>query len=97
MIDYKKAEQACELLKQSNVPFMVAFENEDGESASVGASGRYSTLRGCLIQLITQIASGVREEKGDEVAFKELQNTFMLAGAMLFQKSKEDKECQTLN
>lgn len=97
MIDYKKAEQAYELLKQSNVPFMVAFENEDGESASVGASGNYSVLRGYLIQLIAQIANGVREAEGKEAALKELQNTFMLAGAMLFQKSKEDKECQTLN
>lgn len=97
MIDYKKAEQAYELLKQSNAPFMVAFENEDGESASVGASGNYSVLRGYLIQLIAQIANGVREAAGKEAAFKELQNTFMLAGAMLFQKSKEDKEWQTLN
>lgn len=97
MIDYKKVEQAYELLKQSNVPFMVAYENEDGETASVGASGNYSTLRGCLIQLITQIANGVREAEGKEAALKELQNTFMLAGAMLFKKDKEDKECQTLN
>lgn len=97
MIDYKKAEQAYELLKQSNVPFMVAFENEDGESASVGVSGNYSVLRGCLIQLITQIANEVREKSGKEAALKELQNTFMLAGAMLFKKAKEDDECQILN
>ena len=97
MIDYKIAEQAYELLKQSNVPFMVAFENEDGESASVGVSGNYHTLRACLIQLITQIADKVCEKDGKEAALKELQNTFMWAAAMLFKKGKEDKECQTLN
>ena len=91
MIDYEKAKQAYELLKRSNVPFVVAFENEDGESASVGASGDYHILRACLIQLITQIADEVCEKDGKEAALKELQNTFMWAAATLLKKTRRIK------
>ena len=44
MIDYKKAEQAYELLKQSNAPFMVAYGNKDGETITFGVSGNYRIL-----------------------------------------------------
>lgn len=61
MIDYKKAEQAYELLKQSNAPFMVAYGNKDGETITFGVSGNYRILRCCLAQLIAEMGNGMRE------------------------------------
>ena len=73
MIDYKKAEQAYELLKQSNAPFMVACGNKDGETITFGVSGNYRILRCCLAQLIAEMGNGMRRNRGEEAAIEELE------------------------
>ena len=73
MIDYKKAEQAYELLKQSNAPFMVAYGNKDGETITFGVSGNYRILRCCLAQLIAEMGNEMRRNRGEEAAIEELE------------------------
>ena len=97
MIDYKKAEQAYELLKQSNVPLMLAYGNKDGETITFGISGNYRILRCCLAQLIAEMGNEMRRNRGEEAAIEELELLFAFAEEMLDENDGEGEECQTLN
>ena len=97
MIDYKKAHKAYELLKQSNVPFMVVYGNKDGETITFGVSGNYRILRCCLAQLIAEMGNAMRRNRGEEAAIEELELFFAFAEEMLRKNDGEGEECQMLN
>lgn len=92
MIDYKKAKKAYELLKQSNVPFMAAYGNEDGETITFGISGNYRILRCCLAQLIAEMGNGMRRNRGEEAAIEELELFFAFAEEMLHENDGEGEQ-----
>lgn len=97
MIDYKKAEQAYELLKQSNAPFMVAYGNKDGETITFGVPGNYRILRCCLAQLIAEMGNGMRRNRGEEAAMKELMGMMTEAAQQYCEATKGDEKCEVLN
>lgn len=98
MIDHKKAKKAYELLKQSNVPFVAAYGNEDGETITLGISGNYRILRCCLAHLIAEMGNGMRRNRGEEAAIEELELFFAFAEEMLHENDGEgEQERTTLN
>lgn len=81
MIDYKKAEQAEELLQESGASFIIAYN--DSNNDAVCASGNYIILKSLIIGTMVQAALGVRGKYGEEMAMQELMSMMIRAAQQL--------------
>ena len=96
MADYKKAEQAYELLKQSDVPFMVAFDNTD-KHMICRAFGSYPTLKEFIVTMMVQAVVNVQSKYGEEAAMKELMGMMTEAAQQYCEETKKGAEKHELN
>lgn len=84
MINYKKAEQAKELLQECGASFIIAYNDSNNDDV-VCASGNYIILK---IGTMAQAALGVRGKYGEEMAMQELMS-MMTEAAKLVHYNKE--------
>nr|DAH63658.1 MAG TPA: hypothetical protein [Caudoviricetes sp.] len=96
MIDYKKAEQAYELLKQSNVPFMLAYD-DTAKHMICRAFGNYPTLKEFIVTMMVQAVVNVQSKYGEEAAMKELMGMMTEAAQQYCEATKGDEKCEVLN
>lgn len=89
MINYKKAEQAKELLQECGASFIIAY-NDSNNYDVVCESGNYIILKSLIIGTMAQAALGVYGKYGEEIAMKELMN-MMTEAAKLVYNEKEQK------
>lgn len=82
MIDYKKAEQAKELLQESGASFIIAYNDSNNDDA-VCASGNYIILKSLIIGTMVQAALSVRGKYGEEMAMQELMSMMTRAAQQL--------------
>lgn len=91
MIDYKKAEQADNLLLESGVPFMLAYDNTD-KHMICRAFGSYPTLKEFIVTMMAQAAVNVQSKYGEEVAMKELMSMMTKAAQQYCEATKKEAE-----
>ena len=89
MINYKKAEQAKELLQECGASFIIAYNDSNNDDV-VCASGNYIILKSLIIGTMAQAALGVRGKYGEEMAMQELMS-MMTEAAKLVHYNKEKK------
>lgn len=80
MINYKKAEQAKELLQECGASFIIAYNDSNNDDV-VCASGNYIILKSLIIGTMAQAALGVRGKYGEEMAMQELMSMMAEAEA----------------
>ena len=78
MIDYKKAEQAKELLEESGASYMLCCDNGSGRDRNC-VYGSYPALRSFMITAIVELAKNICAKVNKEIALQELTQMLMLA------------------
>lgn len=96
MIDYKKAEEAEKLLLESDVPFMLAYDNTD-KHMICRAFGSYPTLKEFIVTMMAQAAVNVQSKYGEEAAMKELMGMMTEAAQQYCEETKKGAEKNELN
>lgn len=96
MIDYKKADQACKMLEESGVPFMLAYD-DTAKHMICRAFGNYPTLKEFIVTMMVQAVVNVQSKYGEEAAMKELMGMMTEAAQRYCEATKGDEKCEVLN
>lgn len=93
--DYKKAEQAINMLKESGVDFVLAFGNGNGHR--IATQGEYKDVKQCIICALTRAATVICDNGHEAyIAVGELQKMTNIATELWYQERK-DKEWEKRN
>lgn len=89
MIDYKKAEQAKKLLKESGVDYVLGYVDEDNV-AKGNVEGTVLMIAYCAIAIMRTIGEPIRDKHGDKAVVETLHNITMEALQQIYSDSKKE-------
>lgn len=89
MIDYQKAGKALELLKESEVAFVLAYSDNIDEH-TISAFGEYSKLKCFVVDIMGKMANNLCDKHGEDIASQELIKMALLAVHQLHDKKWEE-------
>ena len=91
MKDYKKAEQAINLLGESGVNFILVYHGNGNEFKTV-VTGKYADMRSCAVGVMARIAQHLKDNGYNDVdAIRELFNITVQAIEMVNEAEKKEK------
>lgn len=90
-IDYAKIERAKELLEESGVTYMVAYNDIDNDDF-VCVQGNYIILKSLTINAMAQLAGNICNKYGQEAAAKELLDMTTKAAQKFCAEIKEEEK-----
>ena len=90
MIDYKKAETAQKLLKESGAQFVFAYDKGD-KHVSSRVNGQYPTIKKFIITVMWQVVENVYSQCGVTMASSEV---FAMTSAVLERLRVKEEEKQ---